>query len=180
MPVCVCQGGVNTSSPTACQHSGADCRGARTIASMSASDETGSSRQGPDRWTLIRDIAVLQIKLVADGLRDVILVPVSLVLGLASLIKGGERPGSEFYELLRVGKKSERWINLFGAVERVYPVDEAGDFDGRDIDGMLANVESFIVDEYRRGGITAQAKDRLDKVLDSVQRVAAGRRSKPD
>jgi len=147
---------------------------------MSAHEETGPGRQGSDRWTLIRDMAVLQIKLVADGLRDVILVPVSLLVGLVSLAKGGERPGSEFYELLRVGKKTERWINLFGAVERVYPQDEAGEYEGRDIDGMLANVESFIVDEYRRGGITAQAKDRLDKVLDSVQRVASRQRNQSD
>ncbi|MDH4109801.1 MAG: hypothetical protein OEW35_16055 [Gammaproteobacteria bacterium] len=135
---------------------------------------------GPDRWTLIRDIAALQIKLLADGLRDLVLVPVSLAVGLISLLKGGERPGTEFYELLRAGKKSERWINLFGAAERVFPGHDTGNLDGKDIDGMLAGVESYIVDEYRRGGITAQAKERLDKVLDSVQRVADRQRRKPD
>ena len=35
-----------------------------------------------DRWTLIRDVAVLQVKLIVDGLRDFILVPISLVAGL--------------------------------------------------------------------------------------------------
>jgi len=134
----------------------------------------------PDRWTLIRDVAALQIKLLADGLRDVVLVPVSLVAGLVSLFKGGDRPGTEFYELLRFGKKSEHWINLFGAAERVFPARDADRYTGGDIDSMLAGVESFIVDEYRRGGITAQAKDRLDKVLDSIQRVTARQRRDPE
>ena len=45
--------------------------------------------QNPDepseRWTLARDIAVLQAKLVIDGLRDLLLVPASLTVGLVSL-----------------------------------------------------------------------------------------------
>ena len=44
--------------------------------------------QMPDRWTLIRDILVLQLKLVVDGMRDFILVPISLIVGIASLLKG--------------------------------------------------------------------------------------------
>ena len=59
------------------------------------------SRETPDRWTLIRDIAVFQFKLFVDGVRDLVLVPVSLVLGLVSLLKGGDRVGTEFYDLLR-------------------------------------------------------------------------------
>ena len=54
----------------------------------------------PDRWTLIRDILVLQLKLIVDGLRDFILVPISLVIGVISLLKAGNSSGSEFYELL--------------------------------------------------------------------------------
>ena len=40
----------------------------------------------PDRWTLIRDILVLQLKLIVDGFRDLILVPISLVVGFVSLL----------------------------------------------------------------------------------------------
>jgi len=99
--------------------------------------ETNSGEDGqmPDRWTLIRDIFVLQLKLVVDGLRDFILVPVSLIIGIASLLKGGDSPGSQFYELLRTGRRSERWINLFGAAERVYgPSIEEDRFPTEDID----------------------------------------------
>jgi hypothetical protein len=37
---------------------------------------------------------------------------------------------------------------------------------------MVSRVESYVVDEYRRGGVTAQAKERLDKALDLVHKKA--------
>lgn len=131
----------------------------------------------PDRWTLIRDILVLQVKLVADGLRDVVLVPISLVIGMLSLLKGGKASGSEFYLLLRIGRRSERWINLFGAAERVYGPAMANDrFPTENIDEIVDRVESFLVDEYRKGGVTKQAKDQLDRALDSLHKIASRRR----
>jgi hypothetical protein len=36
----------------------------------------------PDRWTLLRDLAVLQVKLLVDGFRDLVLVPASLIAGI--------------------------------------------------------------------------------------------------
>jgi hypothetical protein len=130
----------------------------------------------PDRRTLIRDILVLQLKLVVDGLRDFILVPISLVVGIISLTKAGNAGGGEFYELLRVGRRSERWINLFGAAERVYGPSIADDrFSTEDIDKMVSRVESFVVDEYSKGGVTRQAKEQLDRALDSLHNLASGR-----
>lgn len=125
----------------------------------------------PDRWTLARDIAVLQVKLVVDGLRDFILVPVSIIAGIISLYKMGDKSESEFYNLLRIGRKSERWINLFGAAERVpEPAGERDHFPEEDIDALVGRVESYVIDEYKKGGVTKQAKERLDKVLGSVNR----------
>ena len=133
----------------------------------------------PDRWTLIRDILVLQLKLIVDGLRDFILVPISLIIGIISLLKVGNATGSEFYELLRTGRRSERWINLFGAAERVYGPSIAEDrFPANDIDEMVSRVESFVVDEYREGGVTRQAKDQLDRALDSLHKLASGKGKK--
>jgi len=140
--------------------------------------ETNSIEDGqmPDRWTLIRDILVLQLKLVVDGLRDFILVPVSLIVGIASLLKGGDSSGSQFYELLRTGRRSERWINLFGAAERVYgPSIEEDRFPTEDIDVMVSRVESFVVDEYSKGGVTRQAKNQLDRALDSLHKLASSK-----
>jgi hypothetical protein len=126
----------------------------------------------PPRWTLIRDIAVLQVKLVVDGLRDLILVPASLVAGIISLSKTKDGvPGTEFYTLVGVGKQSERWINLFGAYKNAPPeVTEQNHFGDADIDDIVSRVESFVVDEYKRGGVTAQARDRMNKAMDAMRR----------
>lgn len=126
----------------------------------------------PDRWTLIRDIAVLQVKLVVDGLRDLILVPASLIVGIVSLLSGADgRPGEQFYRLLAMGKQSERWINLFGALQNA-PADlEHGEqLPDAGMDELVKRFETFVVDEHRRGGITAQAKTRLDKAIDAIGR----------
>ena len=57
------------------------------------------------KWVLIRDVATLQVKLVVDGLRDLILVPASLIAGLVSLVRTEDgKPGPEFYQLVNVGK----------------------------------------------------------------------------
>jgi len=143
--------------------------------------ETNSSENGamPDRWTLIRDIVVLQLKLVVDGLRDFILVPISLLVGIISLLKGGDSSGSEFYELLRTGRRSERWINLFGAAERVYGPSIADDhFPAEDIDEIVSRVETFVVDEYQQGGVTRQAKEQLDRALNSLHTIASSKKRK--
>lgn len=129
----------------------------------------------PDRWTLIRDIGVLQVKLIVDGLRDLILVPISLVAGVVSLVRSGDGLGNEFYDLLRLGKKSERWINLFGAAEKASATtDESIDFPNEDIDAMVSRVETFVVDEYHKGGVTKQAKAHLDKAIDALHKLASG------
>lgn len=126
----------------------------------------------PPVWTLIRDIAVLQVKLIVDGVRDLLLVPASLIVGIVSLAKTQNgKPGSEFYSLINVGKQSERWINLFGAIKNAPPeIIEENRFGEADMDEIVSRVESFVIDEYQRGGVTAQAKERIQKAMDAMQR----------
>lgn len=129
-----------------------------------------------ERWRIVRDVLVFQCKLLVDGFRDLVLVPVSLLAGAISVIGKGGRPGPEFYDLLRMARRSERWINLFGAVEQRPPqaLDDGAESQAataQDLDALIARVETFLVDEYRNGGITAQAKARLDAALESLQGV---------
>lgn len=119
-----------------------------------------------DRWTLIRDVALFQLKLVMDGFRDVLLVPVSLVAALLALIKSGPTPGTEFYDLLRLGRRSERWINLFAAADRVHGStgdDEA--HSGADIDQIADTLESYVVGEFKRSGAAQDATDRIGREI---------------
>jgi hypothetical protein len=126
----------------------------------------------PDRWTLIRDVVVLQAKLVVDGFRDLLLVPASLVAAIVSLVSGDkDRPGPQFYRLIGLGKQSERWIDLFKAYENApEELRRDNEFAVSNMDELVDRFESFVVDEYERGGVTAQAKERIDKALDAIQR----------
>jgi hypothetical protein len=118
-------------------------------------------------WTLLRDLAVLQVKLLVDGFRDLVLLPASIIAALVSLSRTEKGvPGPEFYKLLLAGKHSEQFINLFGALRNapadIDPSDIKG---GAEMDDIVSSVESFVVDEYKRGGVTAQAKSRIDEAL---------------
>ena len=126
----------------------------------------------PDRWILIRDLFVFQAKLLVDGLRDLLLVPASLVAGVWSLVSGDKgRPGPQFYQLISLGKQSELWIDLFKAYEHApEDVRREHEFAVSNLDELVDRLESFVVDEYERGGVTAQAKERIDKALDAIQR----------
>src|SRR5210317_902934 len=126
-----------------------------------------SSEEANVRLTLVRDIAVFQAKLIVDGLRDLVLVPASLIAGIISLLSGsGGQPGTQFYRLLGVGKQSERWINLFGALRNAPPdLEQPVPFPDADLDDIVGKIESFVIDEQQRGGMTAQAKERLERLL---------------
>jgi hypothetical protein len=38
------------------------------------------------------------------------------------------------------------------------------------MDDIVSRVESFVVDEYKRGGVTAQAKSRIDEALEKMRK----------
>ena len=125
----------------------------------------------PDRKTLIRDVAMFQVKLLVDGFRDLILLPASLIAGLISFLHtDGERVGPEFYRVIAAGKQSEDWIDLFGAVDHA-PPDLAEDvpFGEANLDDLVSKFETYVVEEYRRGGVTAQAKSRISQALEKIR-----------
>ena len=126
----------------------------------------------PDRRTLIHDVAVLQAKLIVDGLRDLILVPLSLIAGLVSLLSGEKGvPGTQFYRLLAIGKQSEIWINLFGAMSNAPPdLEHPMPFPDLDMDEIVDKIEAFVVNEEKRGGMTAQARARFEKAIDAMRK----------
>ncbi len=106
------------------------------------------------RAKLIREAAVLQIKLIADGFRDAVLIPVSLFAALIGLLRGGEEADREFRRVIKLGRRSERWINLFGQqrpLGRPHPADS--------IDTVLGQVESTLVKQYKKKKPTPKNSD---------------------
>jgi hypothetical protein len=98
------------------------------------------------RVELIRETAVLQIKLLVDGLRDAILIPLSLVAALIGVMRGGPDCDREFRRVIKLGHRSERWINLFGH-QRPLGSDPAKG----SMDSVLEQVESVVMEQYKRG-----------------------------
>ena len=142
--------------------------------------QTPAENETP-HWTLIRDLGVLQVKLLVDGFRDLVLLPASIIAAIVSISRSENgKPGPEFYKLLAAGKQSEHFINLFGALRNapagIDPEDITG---GAEMDDIVSRVETFVVDEYKRGGVTAQAKSRIDEALAKMRKRKAAETDEP-
>jgi hypothetical protein len=97
------------------------------------------------RVKLIREAAVLQIKLLADGFRDAVLIPVSLIAALIGLLRGGDEPDREYRRIIKLGRRSERWIDLFGhqrPLGKSHPVGS--------MDDVLGQMESAMIKHYKK------------------------------
>lgn len=70
----------------------------------------------PSRRKMVVDIALFQCRLFVDGLRDGLLMPLSLAAGCLGLLSRNRRATRMFYEILELGFRTERWINLFQPV----------------------------------------------------------------
>lgn len=139
-------------------------------------DKNSSQQPAATRWSFLRDVVVFQAKLVVDGLRDLLLVPLSLVAALADLLSDPQRPGRRFYEIVAWGRQSERWIDLFEAARMRHPemfADEPADAAG--LNELVAQVETRVREQYERGGLTAQAKRAIDGALDGLGQIAGAR-----
>ncbi len=129
----------------------------------------------PNRWELLRDVTVFQLKLAIDGFRDLLLVPISLIAVLVDLVTPTHRAGQHFYEVVLLGRRSEKWINLFGAANRVSRGHETGLYqDQPRLDDLVSKMENMVVEQYEKGSVTASAKNAIDKVLDSVHKRRPG------
>jgi hypothetical protein len=118
-----------------------------------------NTNQSP-RITLIRETAVLQLKLIADGFRDAVLIPISLLAALVGLLRGGEDCDREFRRLIKLGRRSERWINLFGHQQPLGVSHPAGS-----MDKILNQVESVVLDQYKKGRSTAETRDAVRQAM---------------
>ncbi len=121
----------------------------------------------PERWEFLRDVLVFQVKLLLDAVRDLVLSLVSIVAGVIDLISGDEPPGRYFYRLVAFGGRTDTWINLFGMPGRP---DELGSDEDVTVDSLVAQVQRLMVDQYERGGVTASAKQAIDRSLDAISR----------
>ena len=65
-------------------------------------------------WALISRLITFQFKLAMDGLRDLLLSPVSIGFVLYGILVQREQPDKYFRRLMRFGRDSDHFITLFG------------------------------------------------------------------
>ena len=121
--------------------------------------DTNTSKRGE----LIRNTVVFQLKLMADGFRDLVLLPVSLIATIIGLLRGGDQPDREFQQVIQVGRDSEQWINLFGNHE----APENSNITAS-IDALFTKVEETLKQQYLAAGTSARAQAEIDEALQAA------------
>jgi hypothetical protein len=115
-----------------------------------------------NRWVLLRDTLVFQVKLTLDAFRDVILSPISMLCVLIDLLNTKTVKKSLFYRLMGFGHRSDRWLNVFGAQGGEENLSEES------VDQIFEKLEDIIKDQHNKGGLTASAKTTIDRYLDKI------------
>ena len=64
---------------------------------------------------LLRDLVIFQVKLVMDGMKDLVLMPLTIGAAAIDIVFPGRRPGHRFYLVMALGERFDRWLNLFSA-----------------------------------------------------------------
>ena len=122
-------------------------------------NETNTSK----RSELFRNTVVFQLKLMTDGFRDLVLIPVSLIAAFIGLLRGGGEPDREFNQVIDIGRQSEQWINLFGN----HDVPESSNM-ATSIDVVFSKVEEVLKQQYKSEGTSKIAQAEIDEALQTA------------
>jgi hypothetical protein len=128
--------------------------------------------QASNRGDLVRTTVVFQLKLMADGFRDLVLVPVSLVAALVGLLRGGDEPEREFNQVIEFGRGTEQWINLFGNHDNPDSTNSVAS-----IDAIFSRVEETLKQQYKAGQTSESAQEEIDEALQAAHREAMEKQS---
>jgi hypothetical protein len=115
------------------------------------------------RFGLAFEVLLFQFKLLADGVRDLLLSPLSIGAAILGLMVGGDEPEQYFRRLQRFGRRSDMWINLFGHVRR-----------GPTVDQLATPLKDRVNEEYQRGGWLTKRARAVNAALDQANRRARG------
>jgi hypothetical protein len=125
------------------------------------------------RAEAIRDTMVLQLKLIVDGARDLLLMPLVVFATLSGLILHKKNPGRYLYRLLSYGRVSEKWIGLFDEAKK--DTMSAIELDNNSFDELLKKTqnafESKYVDESKKQVLLDKFNLALDEINNKVNAV---------
>ena len=116
------------------------------------------------RWHFIRDVLVLQVKLILGNIHNFFLIPITLTAAAIDLVVKTDRHGGLFYRALDWGRRAEEAIGLYSALDR----DDEGLKHDFTVDAVIKRLEGVIVREYEKGGTAAGMKTAIDTALDQL------------
>ena len=119
--------------------------------------DTQSRPQG--RVRMLLDVFVFQFKLSLDGIRDLVLIPISLGAALLGLLLGGDEPRRYFDRLLKLGRRSDRFINLF---------EQHSDDSEPTSDSMLEPLKQRVLEHTHESPVTSRVSEALDQLTETT------------
>jgi hypothetical protein len=132
------------------------------------------SRRPHPRSLILRDVAVLQLKLLIGNVHNFLLMPVCLLAGALDILFKNRRDEALLYKTLAWGRHFEDRIGLYGALEG----DPHNPPEKYSIDAVVARIETAIRQDYENGGTTATMKAAANKALSRMSAGAARLRHK--
>lgn len=132
--------------------------------------ETGSEHS--KRNQLIRRVVTFQLKLMADGLRDLVLLPVSLVAALVGFIRGGDEPDRELNQVMEYGRQTEEWIDLFDQRIGAEHEESRNAHSLASIDAVFNKVEESLLQSYKGGDFSEDVQSEIDDALNEAHETA--------
>jgi hypothetical protein len=120
------------------------------------------------RWPLIRQAVVFQLKLGLDALRDIVMSPISIVLVATDILIGNNHQQSYFLRLMRLGKHSDHWINLFGVDLPNEEVSEDLVVAENNVDYWFTKIEAVIKEQQVDGQLSQSGKEKLQQYLGKI------------
>jgi hypothetical protein len=106
-----------------------------------------------DRFVVLRDLTIFQIKLALEGLKDIVVAQVSIGAAALDLLFPTGQRGQRFYAVMRAAERFDNWISLYGATEKasenrdgLFGVSRAGS------NSLLGKLEELVLGRRESGG----------------------------
>jgi hypothetical protein len=118
------------------------------------------------RTEVIRDTFVLQLKLIVDGLRDLMLMPLVIGATVAGLLMHKRHPGRYLYRLLSYGKATEHYIGLFDEADK--DLLQEVDIKEQKFDDLIRKTQTVLESKFINEEKKQQIIDKLDTAFDDI------------
>jgi hypothetical protein len=92
------------------------------------------------RRSLVRDVLLLQVKLLLGAARDLALTPITLAAAAIDLILSRRQAPRYFHQVLRLGERSDHFIDVWSAIRDKDAPQRTN------VDTLLASVEEVVRD----------------------------------